>query len=413
MKDLRVANVLREVPALSPQDTVARGLTLLRRHGLPALAVAWEGRPVGMFSEAGLLVQAQPEAGQHAGEALRNLPIGQVMTPVPAFVHPGMKLLDLVDNGNEQDAGPIGAIVNALRAHHNTCLPVVDDTGYYLGLLSRQEVLTALCGVASPGSVGGMATPLGVHLTNGVVSAGPGDAGLFLTGAAMTALLLLAVVIVNGLCWLVQRYTSLPLLAISLSGATPSGAMYFPHADIWQSAINVLQFASFFILMRLSPLAATHGAEHMVVHAIEAGEELTPEKVMAHTTVHPRCGTNLAAMMMVIAAGTLYITSTSKLNAWNLSMAVVIITIIALLLRQRIGGVLQWLLTTRRPSEKRIMAAIKVGEELLERCQLHATQKRTLAKRIWNIGLLQVMAGAIVIGYPLQWLLERFLGLHF
>jgi uncharacterized protein YqhQ len=44
-----------------------------------------------------------------------------------------------------------------------------------------------------------------------------------------------------------------------------------------------------------------HGAEHKVVHAYEADEELTVENAKKHTTLHPRCGTAFLMTVFVIA----------------------------------------------------------------------------------------------------------------
>lgn len=44
-----------------------------------------------------------------------------------------------------------------------------------------------------------------------------------------------------------------------------------------------------------------HGAEHKVVYAYEAGEELTVENAKRHTTLHPRCGTAFLMTVFVIA----------------------------------------------------------------------------------------------------------------
>jgi uncharacterized protein YqhQ len=44
-----------------------------------------------------------------------------------------------------------------------------------------------------------------------------------------------------------------------------------------------------------------HGAEHKVVHAYEADEELTVENAQKHTTLHPRCGTAFLMTVFVIA----------------------------------------------------------------------------------------------------------------
>jgi len=44
-----------------------------------------------------------------------------------------------------------------------------------------------------------------------------------------------------------------------------------------------------------------HGAEHKVVYAYEAGEELTLDAARGHTTLHPRCGTAFLTTVFVIA----------------------------------------------------------------------------------------------------------------
>lgn len=44
-----------------------------------------------------------------------------------------------------------------------------------------------------------------------------------------------------------------------------------------------------------------HGAEHMVIHTYEAGEELTPQNAAGHSTLHVRCGTSFMLIVMVVA----------------------------------------------------------------------------------------------------------------
>lgn len=44
-----------------------------------------------------------------------------------------------------------------------------------------------------------------------------------------------------------------------------------------------------------------HGAEHMSINAMEAGEELTVENTASHSTVHPRCGTTFVLVVLVMA----------------------------------------------------------------------------------------------------------------
>lgn len=44
-----------------------------------------------------------------------------------------------------------------------------------------------------------------------------------------------------------------------------------------------------------------HGAEHKVIYAHEAGEELTVENVRKYSTLHPRCGTSFLLIVMLMA----------------------------------------------------------------------------------------------------------------
>lgn len=44
-----------------------------------------------------------------------------------------------------------------------------------------------------------------------------------------------------------------------------------------------------------------HGAEHKVINAYEAGEELVVEKIQRYPTLHPRCGTSFLLIVMVIS----------------------------------------------------------------------------------------------------------------
>ncbi|WP_277214299.1 DUF1385 domain-containing protein, partial [Isoptericola croceus] len=46
---------------------------------------------------------------------------------------------------------------------------------------------------------------------------------------------------------------------------------------------------------------AYHGAEHMTVHAYEAGLPLTIENVRKFKTPHPRCGTAFLLTVMVVS----------------------------------------------------------------------------------------------------------------
>jgi uncharacterized protein YqhQ len=44
-----------------------------------------------------------------------------------------------------------------------------------------------------------------------------------------------------------------------------------------------------------------HGAEHMTIYAMEAGEELTIDNARKYGTMHPRCGTSFLLIVMVVS----------------------------------------------------------------------------------------------------------------
>ncbi|HHV72050.1 MAG TPA: DUF1385 domain-containing protein [Clostridia bacterium] len=59
-----------------------------------------------------------------------------------------------------------------------------------------------------------------------------------------------------------------------------------------------------FIISRLKDfqrMFAYHGAEHKVISAYEAGEDLSVENVRKYTTRHPRCGTSFLLIVMLVS----------------------------------------------------------------------------------------------------------------
>jgi uncharacterized protein YqhQ len=65
--------------------------------------------------------------------------------------------------------------------------------------------------------------------------------------------------------------------------------------------IFVLYLAVISLLPDLRRVFQYHAAEHKVINAYEAGEDLTPEKVQRFSLIHPRCGTAFLLWVMVIA----------------------------------------------------------------------------------------------------------------
>src|ERR671936_832102 len=74
---------------------------------------------------------------------------------------------------------------------------------------------------------------------------------------------------------------------------------------IVEGAIRVTLFVAYLGLISLLPdlrrVFQYHAAEHKVINAYEAGDELTPERVQRHSLIHVRCGTAFLLWVMVIA----------------------------------------------------------------------------------------------------------------
>jgi hypothetical protein len=138
-----------------------------------------------------------------------------------------------------------------------------------------------------------------------------------------------------------------------------------------------------------------HAAEHQVVHAIEQGDDLTPEAVRAKPRVHPRCGTNLMAafiLFMVLHGGLpselSWLAFPTALIAWR-----------------AFGSLLQHYITTKPANDWQLRSGLRAGEQLLERYQAHVMEQPSRGRRLWNIGLLQVLAGFLLL-WALLWLLQ-------
>jgi uncharacterized protein YqhQ len=72
-----------------------------------------------------------------------------------------------------------------------------------------------------------------------------------------------------------------------------------------EGLIRVGLFIAYLLVISLLPdlrrVFQYHAAEHKVINAYEAGEELVPERVQKFSLIHPRCGTAFLLWVMVIA----------------------------------------------------------------------------------------------------------------
>jgi len=213
-----------------------------------------------------------------------------------------------------------------------------------------------------------MATPFGVYLTDGMTRGGVGPWALVATGALLFGLFLLANLVAYGLEVVSQSWAMSDAVRANLLGAA-----------------SLLVFLGG---IRALPLAGTHAAEHMVVHAIERNEPLTPEVVARMPRIHPRCGTNFAAGAMLFMG----IFSSPWHSDPQLRM--LIAALATLIFWRPLGSMLQFFVTTKPPTPAQIESGIRSGQDLLAKYQTAPRTYGSVWSRLWNSGLPQIMVGS-------------------
>jgi len=276
--------------------------------------------------------------------------------------------------------------------------PVLNEQGQYQGLLTRSDLMAALFGTVAPSRIGGLATPLGVYLTTGGQRGGAGDLGLVLTGVALTLMYYLARGAVNGLAWLVERYSSFPLFTAKLAADHGTGMGFFAPSYLWTLLLMAAEMGGFFLLLRLSPISGIHASEHQTVHAIEQGEELIPERVRLLPRVHPRCGTNMMALAFILLIGASAFTTFMERMALQggpggVMLGILIIFLAASIAWRRLGAGLQRHITTKQATPRQLANGIAAGKQLLARYREHPSGRVPAWRRLFNMGIAQVAIG--------------------
>jgi uncharacterized protein YqhQ len=125
-----------------------------------------------------------------------------------------------------------------------------------------------------------------------------------------------------------------------------------------------------------------HGAEHMSIHALEHGEELTVGNVEKYKTLHLRCGTSFLLIVMVVS---IFVFAIVKWPAWYwlILSRLILVPLIAggsyeiikfagrhetsVFVRAAMapGLALQWM-TTKQPDDAQVEVAIAALEKIIE-----------------------------------------------
>jgi len=349
-----VSRFLRPVEPLRAEDSLLVAGRRLGQEALPSLPVASDGFLVGSLSQRDLM-RALAEGAS-------------VLDPVQRWMAEALPAL-----------GPHASAAEALRSiteANQEMAIVVDGQGHVLGCVVPSELLGGGVRVLRPRSVGGMATPFGVYLTNGTVTGGASHLAVVATGMVLFLLLFLANLATLGVHTLIQP--------LHWSG----------QVQAW--VLGATALALFLLGIRLIPLSGTHAAEHMVVHAIERGEPLVPEVVKRMPRVHPRCGTNIAA------GASLFLGLATSDWIPDQQLRLLLAALVTLTFWRPLGALLQYFVTTKPPTDRQILDGIRAGEQLLRRVMDAPVGPSPLLVRVMNSGLVQIMVGSMLMYYIIQ-----------
>jgi uncharacterized protein YqhQ len=94
----------------------------------------------------------------------------------------------------------------------------------------------------------------------------------------------------------------LPLFVASVTTANVENSLV---QHLVEGLVRVIIFLGYLLLISQAPdirrVFQYHGAEHMTIHALEAGDPLTVDAVRKYPTAHPRCGTEFLVVVILLS----------------------------------------------------------------------------------------------------------------
>jgi uncharacterized protein YqhQ len=95
------------------------------------------------------------------------------------------------------------------------------------------------------------------------------------------------------------------LLPLFLASATAGNIENDLAQHAVEGGIRVAIFLGYLVLIARMPdirrVFQYHGAEHMTIHAWEAGDPLVPAAIRKYPTAHPRCGTEFLVVVIILS----------------------------------------------------------------------------------------------------------------
>jgi uncharacterized protein YqhQ len=176
------------------------------------------------------------------------------------------------------------------------------------------------------------------------------------------------------------------LLPLFIATATTSSIQADWVQHTVEGLVRVGIFLGYLALIARAPdirrVFEYHGAEHMTIHALEAGDPLTTDAVRKYPTAHPRCGTEFLVVVIALSIFAFSLVGRQSLAIMVVSRLLLIPVIAAVgyeILRfgakHRANpvvkaimapGILVQMITTKRPTDDQIEVAIVSMEQALE-----------------------------------------------
>ena len=116
----------------------------------------------------------------------------------------------------------------------------------------------------------------------------------------MSITILISILLGIALFILLPLYIT-KLIGLLVHNVTDSSFLF----NLTDGIVRIVIFLLYVVLIgrwkEMSRIFEYHGAEHKVIHAYEAGKELTLENVRNFSPLHPRCGTSFLMIVMVVS----------------------------------------------------------------------------------------------------------------
>ena len=176
------------------------------------------------------------------------------------------------------------------------------------------------------------------------------------------------------------------LLPLFISSVATSGASQGWAQPAVEGLIQVCLFLAYLTFVSRTPdiyrVFQYHGAEHMTIHALEAGDPLTVAEVRKYPTAHHRCGTEFLVILVLLSIFAFSLVGKQPPLVMILSrlvgipiLAAVGYEVLKLGAKFRhnpvmrvvmFPGILVQMITTKRPTDDMIEVAISSMQEALE-----------------------------------------------